>query len=140
MLFLSHCANIVIAYPATMSISNGDLKHECQDILSKYTDVLSSSFSSLRSSRCFLDSSEFDIVYEALQRHPKATTKIGCGVQAIFVQADRFGSYCFHVQRTDGSEEDFSYRKIKMSPSETRLRYGYTWDGNTKKFGSRDGK
>ena len=60
--------------------------------------------------------------------HPKANSKIGCGVKSIFVQEDQYGTFCFHVERVDGSEEDFSYRKcFNMAPSEERLRKGYTY-------------
>ena len=107
---------------------NHPFKSACQAILSKHADRLS--HASLRGSRSFLDRSEFDTVYDVLQHHPNASTKIGCGIQAMFVQRDRFGSFCFHLQRVDGSEEDFSYRKIfKMAPSEQQHRYGYSYEG-----------
>jgi Protein of unknown function (DUF3223) len=103
------------------------MKDDCKSILSKYAEKLS--HPSLASNQSFLDAAEIALVYEALQRHPKADAKIGCGVKAIFVQRDRFGSFCFHLQRVDGSEEDFSYKKLfRMSKSEQKHRIGYTWD------------
>lgn len=105
------------------------MEDECKSILSKYADKLS--HPSLASCRAFLDTTEFALVYQALQRHPKAESKVGCGVKAIFVQRDRFGSFCFHLQRVDGSEEDFSYKKLfKMSKSEQKKRIGYAWSEN----------
>lgn len=114
---------------STRMANNGSLKAACQEILGKYETKLSALGDGGRN-RSFLTREEFDIVYSALQRHPKATEKIGCGVSKIFVQRDNYGSYCFHLQRVDGTEEDFSYRKIfkMISPSEESHRYGYSWN------------
>ncbi|GAQ80511.1 putative DNA-directed RNA polymerase large subunit [Klebsormidium nitens] len=57
------------------------------------------------------------VLEELLAYHEKAAEKIGCGVEAIKVdrapkgQSDR----CFHVLRTDGSSEDFSFRKCLVN-------------------------
>ena len=53
----------------------------------------------------------------ALAFHPNAAAKVGGGVARIFVErrltADgRHDICCFHVERADGTEDDFSLRKI----------------------------
>ena len=53
----------------------------------------------------------FEELLELLREHPDAENKIGCGVAAFKV--DLVPPYLkrgFHVIRTDGSVEDFSYR------------------------------
>lgn len=64
-----------------------------------------------RFERSQLTTEEFEIVMKALKKHPEADQKIGVGVTSIFVQQtiQYRDSYCFHVKRVDGSEEDFSY-------------------------------
>lgn len=47
---------------------------------------------------------------EALKMHPEAKEKIGVGVEHIFVRRADYGTKCFWVKRTDGSEERFSYK------------------------------
>ena len=78
--------------------------------------------------RSYLDSSEFQIIRDLLDRHPDAKMKIGVGVKAIFVQKAFVGqwqSFCFHVKRTDGSEEDFSYNAcLGLHKSD---KSNYTW-------------
>lgn len=58
------------------------------------------------------DPVDFDILYRALENHPRAKEKIGCGVTGIFVRRNRATNgedvCCCHVRRADGSEEDFS--------------------------------
>ena len=77
--------------------------------------------------RCTLSRDEFEIVTLALEKHPEASLKIGCGLESIFVKEVDFKglkSCCFHIRRIDGTEEDFSYnycfgRSVQKS-------YGYT--------------
>ncbi|WJI78038.1 MULTISPECIES: DCL family protein [unclassified Mesorhizobium] len=47
---------------------------------------------------------------EALKRHPEARTKIGSGIRSFDVRSADYGTKCFWVLRTDGSEERFSYK------------------------------
>lgn len=47
---------------------------------------------------------------EALKKHPEAHEKIGVGVDHLFVRRADYGTKCFWVRRTDGSEERFSYK------------------------------
>jgi hypothetical protein len=57
------------------------------------------------------------------QCHPRAATKIGCGVQQITVGTAAYGARCFLITRTDGSVDDFSYRKCLYNKGPTgRLR------------------
>ncbi|KAK9815372.1 hypothetical protein WJX72_002394 [[Myrmecia] bisecta] len=60
-----------------------------------------------------LNEYEFTVVLDLLKKgHPEPSKKIGSGVRAIQVNQHRTEeSVCFFVQRTDGTEEDFSVRK-----------------------------
>ncbi|NTZ96390.1 DUF3223 domain-containing protein [Pseudomonas koreensis] len=44
----------------------------------------------------------------ALENHPDAAKKIGCGIKDFSVRTADFGSRCFWVNRTDGTTEKFS--------------------------------
>ena len=81
--------------------------------------------------RSFLDKEEFDVVHKALQNHTRADSKIGVGVANIFVQEAsgyKSKSYCFHVERLDGSEEDFSYQYcFSRAPNFTERQSHYTY-------------
>ena len=46
-----------------------------------------------------------------LERHPRATAKIGSGVRHFTVDDDTKGDHCFYVHHTDGSTCHFSYLK-----------------------------
>ncbi len=54
---------------------------------------------------------DFTFISELLKRHPEYELKIGSGIRAIIIRTD--GNWkktrCFHIQRTDGTETDFSY-------------------------------
>jgi uncharacterized membrane protein YgcG len=56
---------------------------------------------------------EFSVVDECLRRaHPDAEKKIGCGVKTFQIRNHpEHDTRCYMVLRTDGSCEDFSYRK-----------------------------
>src|SRR5262249_21641520 len=45
-----------------------------------------------------------------LARHPEYEQKVGCGVEYFLVGKDPWGTHCFHVRRTDGSVDSFSYK------------------------------
>jgi hypothetical protein len=53
---------------------------------------------------------EFSVLVALLEKHPEASDKIGSGVARFEVRGAVFGSRCFYVIRTDGTETDFSYR------------------------------
>ena len=46
---------------------------------------------------------------ELLKRHPDAPQKIGVGIDHFEVLSADFATQCFHVFRTDGTFEDFSF-------------------------------
>lgn len=73
-------------------------------------------------SRTYLEEKEFMIVRNLLDRHPAASSKIGVGVKSIFVAETTYsGSYCFHVRRVDGTEEDFMLVTISVSLQTEKL-------------------
>lgn len=49
------------------------------------------------------------ILMAALELHPEATLKIGCGVSDFSVRSADYGTKCFWVNRTDGTTERFSF-------------------------------
>jgi hypothetical protein len=50
------------------------------------------------------------ILRDALNNHPEAKEKIGCGVAGFKVRTAEFRTQCFWVMRTDGSTEKFSHK------------------------------
>lgn len=60
-----------------------------------------------------LNEYEFTMVMDLLRKgHADPEGKIGSGVRAVQVKPhEELDSVCFFVHRTDGSKEDFSYRK-----------------------------
>ncbi len=58
-----------------------------------------------------IDAADFLFISELLKRHPEYDRKIGSGIKAIVIKIDgNWGkTRCFHIQRTDGTETDFSY-------------------------------
>ena len=100
---------------------------KCKSILNRHKAKLDNP--KVSSPRSELSSDERDFVLEILNRHPNAKRKIGVGVESIFVQEAHgkksFGkkSFCFHVKRIDGTEEDFSYRLSLGLPKSG----GYKW-------------
>eukprot|EP00976_Prorocentrum_cordatum_P050234 1014230-Prorocentrum_minimum.AAC.2 len=87
-----------------------------QNIFHIYADALRQLPTTSLPARRHLDAHQQAIIEKALTFHPKANSKIGCGVERIFVQRSRTPQgeevCCFYVSRRDGSEEDFSLHKI----------------------------
>ncbi|WP_460506651.1 DCL family protein [Hydrogenophaga soli] len=48
------------------------------------------------------------ILRAALEHHPNAAAKIGCGIVDFSVRTADFGTQCFWVNRPDGTTEKFS--------------------------------
>lgn len=48
------------------------------------------------------------ILRAALEHHPNAVAKIGCGITHFSVRTADFGTKCFWVNRPDGTTEKFS--------------------------------
>jgi hypothetical protein len=90
-------------------MTEGTLREMARNILNQHRNLLH--HPTMRCHRSFLDDDEFKIMYKVLSQHARAEKKIGVGVESIFVQKTSLeDSYCLHVNRIDGSEEDFSYR------------------------------
>jgi hypothetical protein len=58
-----------------------------------------------------IDAADYADVEALLSGHPRAEEKIGGGVASLLVDRDEDGGQCFHVLRTDGTKENFSYKK-----------------------------
>ena len=48
------------------------------------------------------------ILRAAVEHHPNAAIKIGCGITHFSVRSAEFGTQCFWVNRLDGTTEKFS--------------------------------
>ncbi len=48
------------------------------------------------------------ILQAALEHHPDAAIKIGCGIADFSVRSADYGTKCFWVNRSDGTTEKFS--------------------------------
>lgn len=48
------------------------------------------------------------ILRAALERHPQAATKIGCGITDFSVRSADYGTKCFWLNRPDGTTQKFS--------------------------------
>ena len=48
------------------------------------------------------------ILQAALEHHPDAAIKIGCGITDFSVRSADYGTKCFWVNRSDGTTEKFS--------------------------------
>ncbi len=55
-----------------------------------------------------VSASDAVILQAALEHHPKAAEKIGCGITHFSVRTADFGTKCFWVNRPDGTTEKFS--------------------------------
>lgn len=49
------------------------------------------------------------ILRAALDRHPEAEVKVGCGITYFSVRTADYGTRCFWLNRTDGTTERFSH-------------------------------
>lgn len=50
------------------------------------------------------------ILRAALDRHPAAEAKVGCGIIHFSVRTADYGTRCFWLDRTDGTTEKFSHK------------------------------
>lgn len=63
---------------------------------------------------------ERDFLIAALKlRGPDGLEKISVGIKRIYVDENKFGSLCFHLERVDGSTDDFSYKKCFQGKVDT---------------------
>ena len=58
-----------------------------------------------------LKDEDFELVYNLLKIHPDSIEKIGVGVSQLRVERDDYSTQCFHLVRSDGTKENFSYIK-----------------------------
>ena len=52
---------------------------------------------------------DFVFIMDLLRNHPRPDKKIGCGIEAIFVEQTKYGKRGFYALRKDGTRTDFSY-------------------------------
>ena len=50
-------------------------------------------------------------LHDLIKRHPNSGAKIGLGIAHFEVRTKKHGAKCFHIVRTDGTVEEFSYTK-----------------------------
>ncbi|MHA6820602.1 DCL family protein [Ralstonia pseudosolanacearum] len=55
-----------------------------------------------------VNASDAVVLRAALEHHPNAAAKIGCGIIDFSVRTADFGTKCFWVNRPDGTTEKFS--------------------------------
>jgi len=59
-----------------------------------------------------VEGKDFDFLIDLFQHHPKATEKLGSGVQKIWPKNHPdYPSRCFMIQLKDGSEDNISWEK-----------------------------
>lgn len=58
-----------------------------------------------------IEDEDYEDIAALLLNHPSAKLKIGSGIKSITVNSDQFGTKCFHANRTDGTSDNFSYKK-----------------------------
>ena len=105
------------------SVRNGRLYKRCLDAKRRHADGEP------------LQGEDFKLLMKVLNKHPRASEKIGAGVASIVVGPYVCRSRCFFVIRIDGSVEDFSVRKCLGAPPPPRnermkaamasFRFGY---------------
>lgn len=88
-------------------ITLGHLSFKKQgDALAYFKDLLSGI-----SPGTALMGNEYRDVEALLSGHPRAQEKIGTGIATLLVDVADFDGKCFHIIRSDGSRENFSYKK-----------------------------
>lgn len=86
--------------------SKKEAQKHCQNLLAKF-----------RPGDVVKEAEDIDFLWGAIQRHPDAKAKIGCGVQLFYVEADVFGGQRFCVRRLDETATHFSYPKCFRPPT-----------------------
>jgi hypothetical protein len=99
--------------PRSKPVQIGQRYWEYQkDALSFYKEILNSYEIGNQ-----LTDEDFDDIFNLLKNHPRAGEKVGCGVSELYIGSDVYAGKCFHIKRTDGSIENFSYDKaVKGDP------------------------
>lgn len=73
---------------------------------------------------CIPPGCDFDFLRASVDDHSCAALKRGTGVAQFLVGSNAYGSRTFYIQRTDGTQTDFSYMKCidkNLSAPRTRL-------------------
>ncbi|MDB6019693.1 MAG: hypothetical protein JWR19_4182 [Pedosphaera sp.] len=76
------------------------------DALNHFKDLLARTPSGTQ-----LKGNDYRDVEALLSGHPRAQEKIGVGIAKLVVENAEFDDKCFHVIRSDGSGDNFSYKK-----------------------------
>ena len=64
---------------------------------------------------------ERDFLIDVLKlRGPEGMEKIGAGIKRIYIDGNKFGSLCFHLERTDGSTGECFLGKIDILKREQK--------------------
>jgi len=61
---------------------------------------------------------DLDDLNSLIEKHPRFEEKIGNGIKRIFADWIQHGARCFWIERSDGTKEDFSFRKCIDAASE----------------------
>jgi hypothetical protein len=71
-----------------------------------------------------LPDNDFEFMLDLLSNHPRADIKIGCGVARIFTKKNPIYTHtrAFYLERTDGSQTDFSYIEC-ITPASKRKKF-----------------
>lgn len=59
---------------------------------------------------CQVSEKDSDFLREAIKNHPECVLKTGIGIDHFVVRSADYGTRCFYVVRTNGTEERFSYK------------------------------
>lgn len=59
-----------------------------------------------------VNEADYKFLIELLSLHPEANEKIGIGVRRFYRRISEEGTPCFYLERTDGTNDDFSFHWI----------------------------
>lgn len=80
-----------------MYTNKSQVSRRCQDIVARHENGVE------------ITGYEFDELIQLLHWHPEAEEKFGPGIEAIWVDLNRYGTRSFYLRRTDGTKDDFSW-------------------------------
>lgn len=75
-----------------------------KDAIEYFRDLLSISRANVT-----VDGEHHEILSALIERHPKATRKIGVGIKRFYKAPTEMGTSCFWLERVDGTKTDFSF-------------------------------
>jgi hypothetical protein len=117
-------SNIIHLGPFTFH-SYDEARTYAHDILAKY-----------KKSETVTDQERDFLIYVLKLRGSDGLEKIGAGIKRIYVDSNKFETLCFHLERVDGSTDDFSYIKCFLGTvdSPKREQKPEVNDGSAKKL------